>query len=143
MQILRKEEKFHKQPVAVLLRNVCSVRHMSGTLFLPLFVPKTLEKPFRSILNNVGNCRPEKLLKIDSSISLFLIEVTLTWKIYRTDIFITVNLHVIFRTDIFQNSYFWLLIEKSITFINENLAADSGRSKLLIGHQVFTSNYFA
>ena len=53
------------------------------------------------------------------SIGLFEEKLTFIWKIYWTAIFITISLHQILQTSIFQNSYFWLVIEKSIV-INEN-----------------------
>ena len=43
--------------------------------------------------------------------NLFQGKLTFTWKIYWTAISIEIILHQIFRTDIFQNSYFLLVIE--------------------------------
>ena len=42
------KKKFHKQSVVILLKNGCSVRQMSCTISLRLFVAKALEKHVRS-----------------------------------------------------------------------------------------------
>ena len=42
------EEKFRKQPVVVLLKNDCSIRHIFCSIIVPLFEAKILEKHFRS-----------------------------------------------------------------------------------------------
>ena len=40
---------------------------------------------------------------------LFQGKFTFTWKIYKTVIFITFTLRLIFRIDVFPNFYYWLL----------------------------------
>ena len=42
------KKKFHKQSVVILLKNGCSVRQMSCTISLRLFLAKALEKHVRS-----------------------------------------------------------------------------------------------
>ena len=81
------KEKFHKHPVVVLLRKDCSVKHMLWTIFVPLSVAEIHEKQL--------------------GISSFLILEN-----FWTTISITTTLHQLFRTNIFQNSYFGLPIEK-------------------------------
>ena len=72
---------------------------MFCTIFIPLSVAKDLEEYIRS--------------------NLFQGKLTFTWKIYWTAISIEIILHQIFRTDIFQNSYFLLVIENQ-----QNLSAE-------------------
>ena len=40
-----RKEKFHKQPVVILFKNDCSVRHMFCTIFVSLSVAKIFENP--------------------------------------------------------------------------------------------------
>ena len=96
-----KKETFHKQPVGFLFKNNCSVRHMFCTIFVSLSVAKILEKYVKSSSYLEG-------------------KFTLTWKIYWTAICISVPWHKFFLTDIFKNSYLYLVKEKSTKFINEN-----------------------
>ena len=42
------KRKVHKQPVVILLKNNCSVRHMFCTILVSLSVAKILEKHIRS-----------------------------------------------------------------------------------------------
>ena len=42
------KKTFHKQPVVILFKNDCYVRHMSCTMFVSLSVTKILEKHIRS-----------------------------------------------------------------------------------------------
>ena len=93
------------------------------------------------ILNKVGDWRPAALVKLKYFIGLF--QGKLTLKIYRTASCITVTINLIFQRDVSQNSYFWLLLEKSIKCIHENsnLLIACKRSKSLIGNYVSTSNY--
>ena len=95
------------------------------------------------ILNKVGDWRPAALVKLKYFIDLFQGKLTFTLKIYRTASCITATINLIFQRDVSQNSYFWLLLEKSIKCIHENsnLVIASKRSKSLIGNYVSTSNY--
>ena len=43
-----KKRKFNKQPVAILFRNDCSVRHMFCRIYVSLSMAKILEKHVRS-----------------------------------------------------------------------------------------------
>ena len=116
-----RKEKFPKQSVVILLKNGCSVRYMFCTILAPLSVAKGLEKHIRNSSLSIG---------------LFQEHFTVLWKIYWTVISITITLHQNFQTDIFQNSFFWLVIKKSTKFINEN-GCDCGLSKLLSGNYVY------
>ena len=83
-----RQKKFHKQPVVVLLKNFCSIRHMFCTIFIPLSVAKSFEKHVRS-----GSFIAK---------GLFQGKFTFTWKINQTAISITVTLHLILRTNNFR-----------------------------------------
>ena len=107
MHINFEKKKFHKKSAVILLKNGCSVRHMFCAIFVPLSVAKVLAKYVQS--NSFG-------------IGLFQRKFTFTCKIYWTTSSIIITLHQIFRSDIFdifQNSYFWLVI-KSTKFIKAN-----------------------
>ena len=82
------------------------------------------------------------------STSLFQGKFIFLWRIYWVPISITVTLHHILRTNIFQNSYCWLVIEKWTKSINKNKKSENRLWELEITHwgfvdYVFTGNYFA
>ena len=86
----KRKEKFHKLSVVILLKNGCSAR-----IFISLSVENILEH-VKSISYFVDT-------------DLFQGKFTFICNIYFTAISIIVTLHQIFGTDIFENSYSWLV----------------------------------
>ena len=118
--------KFRKQSMVVLLKNDFSVRNMFCAIFLPLSAAKNFEKPLRStpflvkFKTGLEACTVSKnALHYRYSLKKILHAIE-NVTVIKNAIFITVTLYLIFRTDTFQNSCFWLLIEKPIKFISKH-----------------------
>lgn len=97
--------KFYKQSVVILFKNGCSVTHMFYKITVPLSVAKAIQKHIGSSLYLAF----VYFNKISHSHGKF------TERLFPVQLLCT----KFFRGDIFQNSYFYLVIKKT-KFINEN-----------------------